>query len=156
MDKAIRSFVAPVVLACVAFLIAGGAIGYSLCDLRHRQQCGLRTVLSLKDLTWYCNNWISSNGGPPSISEWELIAQSSIAPQSLVDGWGNQIMYVVPSVRTPLGCEFYSIGENRIDEKGGGDDIGNWSTPGNYSTYDWNLFYERHLSKQCRTFWLPE
>lgn len=61
------------------------------------------------------------SGQLPNAAEWPdaLVVKSN----SVLDGWGRPLAYRTDS-RTPgFSFQLYSIGENGIDEQGGGDDI---------------------------------
>jgi len=130
-----KSWVAFVVLMSA---LAGGII-YGKCRYSHNSKS--MTMRKIQILHRACFVYKKELRRLPDPAQWQV--QLMLADRSgftgpgivyFVDSWGHPIRYRVPGSRSGIEFDLYSMGENGIDEGGGGDDLGNWD--GSWRRYD--------------------
>lgn len=122
-------------------LCIGLFIGYGLKTFndyfpgnKGKGDAALATVVKIKLLTDFVNYVGENRKSYPNMATWrmELLSLEEFKYKmdnpldDFFDGWGNPIQYVYPGVYNPEQFDFYSFGQNGIDEFGAGDDIGSW------------------------------
>ena len=77
---------------------------------------------------------IINDGGP------RIYSRNTYKDDSLLDMWGEPIIFMLTTNRNgDVGFTMHSFGKNKIDEKGGGDDIIMW--------FDADMFYPKFKKK---------
>ena len=103
-------------LAFLLLVVAVRTIGPSPNRLEHRVLSDLRLLSSVLE------RYRDENGQYPPVSEGLEILKSAgyvSSPRFHVDAWGSDLVYKSDDGKVRL----YSVGRNRVDEDGFGDDI---------------------------------
>ncbi|MBM3253702.1 MAG: prepilin-type N-terminal cleavage/methylation domain-containing protein [Candidatus Omnitrophica bacterium] len=76
------------------------------------------------------SNMVSELIGPSTQTGWNgpymTFKSSELSGGAFIDPWGSPYVYTNPGAHNTSSVDIYSLGPNKTDESGTGDDINNW------------------------------